>query len=56
MACVALSGGVLLLLLQVQAAWRTDEIRRQKPTPQVRTQWSLLLLLLVVDPVLIHSR
>jgi phosphoenolpyruvate carboxylase len=20
---------------QVQAAWRTDEIRRQKPTPQV---------------------
>lgn len=21
---------------QVQAAWRTDEIRRQKPTPQVR--------------------
>jgi phosphoenolpyruvate carboxylase len=21
---------------QVQAAWRTDEIRRQKPTPQVK--------------------
>ncbi len=24
-----------LFILQVQAAWRTDEIRRQKPTPQV---------------------
>ena len=22
---------------QIQASWRTDEIRRQKPTPQVRT-------------------
>lgn len=23
---------------QVQASWRTDEIRRRKPTPQVRGQ------------------
>ena len=24
---------------QVQAAWRTDEIRRHKPSPQVRLGW-----------------
>jgi phosphoenolpyruvate carboxylase len=29
---------------QVQAAWRTDEIRRQKPTPQVNAEpWNLKL-------------